>query len=330
MDNSIIVPVNYCQKTNMPQQVIIIINPYCHQGRGWQRWLSVKKDVHQYFTPSLKEFVLEKGMDLCTILPGVLQTGQQNCIISAGGDGSMNYLVNTLLKSPAIDLENITLGAIGLGSSNDFLKPFDKKISNIPVRINLSGPIKKHDLGVATFYDENNQFKEQYFIVNASVGVTATANWNFNNPGKILKLLQSKFTVGAIIYTAVTTILRHKNINCHIIFNGTELDMAVSNINILKIPFVSGSFWYNQNISADDGRLRLNICRDMNKIDLLKILSNLQKGKFLPGKKTIAEVFKSLYLSSVKPLIFECDGETVMANNINISVMPKAIKILMS
>jgi diacylglycerol kinase (ATP) len=310
------------------QQVIIVINPFCHQGQGWKRWNSIKNEVLKLLPVSTIEIVLEKEMQLEQVLLPLLQTTSSTYIISAGGDGSMHYLVNFLLSYSGIDLNTITLGAIGLGSSNDFLKPFNNKINNIPVRIDISSSVKNHDVGLATYYDEYNQYKEQYFIVNASFGVTATANWNFNNPGKILKFLKSNFTGGAILYTAVTTILQHKNINCKIKFDGTEMSMNVSNINILKIPFVSGSFWYNQIINADDGELGLNICRDMNKIELLKILTRLEKGKFSTTEKTISEKIQSFQLSSANPVIFECDGETELANQVSISVMPGAIKIL--
>jgi diacylglycerol kinase family enzyme len=106
------------------------------------------------------------------------------------------------------------------------------------------------------------------------------------------------------------------------------MDFVVSNINILKIPFVSGSFRYDQKILPDDGNLGLHICRDMNRVELLRILSQLENGKFSLGEKTISEVIKEFHLSSEQPLIFECDGETSLANNISISVVPKAINVL--
>lgn len=312
----------------METKSIIIINPYCHQGRGWKRWVTVKNEVLQLFNHSAKELILEKGMSLDSVLPELLKEDQHYHIISAGGDGSLHFLINTLLKPFSINLENITLGAIGLGSSNDFLKPFTKKISNIPVRIDYSGPVIQHDVGLATYHAENGHYKNKYFIVNASFGATATANWNFNNPGNVLKFLKSHFTSGAILYTALTSILRHKNTDCSIKFNNRDMTISMSNINIIKKIFVSGSFWYNQEISANDGKLGFNMCRDMNTIELLKTLMQLGKGKFRPDEKKMTEIIYSFRLNSKKPLVFECDGEAEYANDISISVIPGAIKIL--
>ena len=104
--------------------------------------------------------------------------------------------------------------------------------------------------------------------------------------------------------------------------------LMASNINILKIPFVSGSFWYDQKIDPDDGKLGLYICRDMDRIDLLKILSQLEKGKFQMGTKTIHETITSFDLISNQPVVFECDGETSLTYEVSISVVQNAINLL--
>lgn len=310
--------------------ILIIINPRCHQGIGWKRWLSVRDDVLRLLGYPVRELVIEPGIEFTAALSTPHESGRHNFIISAGGDGTMHYLVNTLMKSAATISKDTSLGSIGLGSSNDFLKPFNRMIKGIPVRIDLSGPSIKHDVGLAVYHNENNECIHQYFVVNASFGVTASANWNFNNPGSILRFLKANSTDLAISYTAITTILQHKNIHCHIKFNDTEMELALSNINIVKIPFVSGSFRYEQNVKVNDGKLGLHICRDMNKMDLLKILSQLNRGKFELGKKTITEIVKEVHLSSKNPVVFECDGETSLASNVSISVVPNAINVLPS
>lgn len=312
----------------MNPRTLILINPECHQGHGWKRWLSVKSEVAKSLDSSWTEFVLEPGVNLSATLPGVLRNGNYKFIISAGGDGTMHYLVNTLLRSFPINIQDITLGAIGLGSSNDFLKPFNRKIKNIPTRIDLRSAVEKHDVGLAEYYDQSSQYNNAFFVVNASFGVTALANWNFNNPGNLLRFLKSKSTNAAIFYTALATILRYRNFHCCLNYNDRESHVAASNINILKKPFVSGSFWYDHKIKPDDGELRLCICKDMDKIDLLKILSQLMKGQFKPGEKTRSEIIHAFQLTSAQPVVFECDGETTMTNKVSIRIIPKAINVL--
>ena len=276
------------------------------------------------------EIVLEKGVNLTEVLPALLSSDEKLCFVSAGGDGSVHYLVNHLLTTPRNSTQQVTLGAIGLGSSNDFLKPFGEKIRNIPVRINRSGGSFLHDVGVATYRDEAGCLQKKYFIVNASLGVTAQANSNFNNPGTTLKFLKKHFSSGAILYTAVSTILSHKNTPFHLKYNDTELMVSISNINILKLPYVSGSFFYNQDISRDDGQLGLNVCMNMTKRELLYVLGKLQKGKFPAFEKTISVFTNNVSLTADESFVFECDGETEKATSLHVTILPNALSVLKS
>ena len=311
-----------------PANVIIIINPYCHQQKGWKRWLSVKEQVYQKLNLPVTEIVIEKGTNMKTMLEPLFDPLKKTCIISAGGDGSVHYLVNYLLGLENTILNKVVVGAIGLGSSNDFLKPFKEKINRIPLRINCNGKIISHDTGLVEYTNEENIPKRKYFIVNASLGVTAKANWDFNNPGAVLKFLKKTGTGAAIIYTAISNILTHRNLTCKIKFHQNESEIAMSNINVLKLPYLSGSFFYDQQILRDDGNLSLNICYDMSKVELLAVLGKLQKGKFPDTKKTKSAVVKECLISSDKPIIFECDGETAKSGSIQISVLPNVLNVL--
>lgn len=312
----------------MNNQVIIIVNPFCHQGLGWQRWLSIKENVMTLLPENTIIIVIEKGMKLKEIIFSLITNSQDNFIISAGGDGSMNYLIDALFQIPNINLDHITLGAIGLGSSNDFLKPNSQLIKGIPVRINYSSSRLAYDVGLVRYIDENNEDKVSYFIVNSSFGVTAQANFNFNNPDKILQFLKTNFTSGAILYAAISTIIRYKNIPCQIYFNGNYQDIKISNINILKIPYVSGSFHYNQEIKPNDGKLALNICMNMTKLELLFTLIQLASGKFKNTKKRTSHYVTEFNLNAKDPVAFEYDGETIKAKQVSITLLPQKINIL--
>lgn len=312
----------------MNTQVIIIVNPFCHQGLGWQRWLSIKDDVMKLFPENTITIVIEKGMQFKEVIATLIANSNENYIISAGGDGSMNYLIHTLFQIPNVNLNKITLGAIGLGSSNDFLKPNNQLIKGIPVRINYRSSKLGYDVGLVKFNDENKEDQLRYFIVNSSFGVTAQANYNFNNPDKILKFLKLKFTSSAILYAAISTIIRYKNFPCQLYFNGNFQNIEVSNINILKIPYVSGSFHYNQEIKPNDGKLALNICMNMTKSELLYSLIQLASGKFKNNKKRTSQYVTEFTLDAVKPVVFEYDGETIKSKHVAITIHPKKIKIL--
>lgn len=316
----------------MTRPVYILINPKAQQGKAWKRWQGIRARVLERI-PGANEMVIENGFNLESILAAVSANGC-GTIISAGGDGSVHFLVNTLFKDPRFDKTKISVGAIGLGSSNDFHKPFQASIDKIPVRINTE-KITLHDAGKVNYVDEEGNQKEKYFIVNASFGATAQGNWNFNNPGGILRWLKKTNTAAAINYTSLSTILSFKNRNCQIQYDGVNKEIPVSNINILKIPFVAGTLHYNQPIQPDDGKMGLNICQDMSRLELIQTMMGLEKGRFNETNKKISTYTDHFILEPASPagrteksVVFECDGETEKATRIEISLIPKAIQIL--
>lgn len=312
------------------EQSIIIINPYCQHGKGWKRWLAVRDEVYQRLTENVIEIVLERGVHLNKTLQPVLKNESQTFLISAGGDGSVNCLVNYLMHEQKECLPKITLGAIGLGSSNDFLKPFDDHIRNIPVRLNFKENRIRHDVGVASYLDADNRPQQKYFIVNASIGVTAEANWQFNHPGPLLGSLKKISVPVSILYTAISTIIKAKSVPITLTYNSKKTTTAISNINILKVPYVSGSFYYNQPVSRDDGRLSINTCFEMSRMELLSVLSGLQKGRFVATDKTTSDFTQFISMKAKVPFVFEYDGETAKTHELKLSILPNALSVVKS
>lgn len=312
----------------MIEQVTIVVNPYCHQGRGWKRWIAIKERVRQSIPVPVTEVVTEKGWSHSELLLPLLLHPGAGCIISAGGDGSLHTLVNALIKPDHTGSARIPIGAIGLGSSNDFLKPFHSFVGGIPARIDIKKPYRQQDAGKVVYRDAADRPGEKYFIVNASFGATAEGNWNFNHPGALLQWLKRRASGLAISYTAMTTLLRFTSRPALIRFNGEEKGILVSNINVIKKPFVAGSLYYTQAPQPDDGRLGLHICMNMRRWELLHTLFGLEKGRFPQSSKRLSAYTDACSVSAAEPFVFECDGETEKARQVSISVIPKAFTLL--
>ena len=308
----------------------LVVNPNCHQGKGGERWAAIRQQVKEQLPKDVIEIILENGISLEKELLPLLDSGNAHYIYNAGGDGGMHYLVNLLMKSTEVNLDHIHIGAIGLGSSNDFLKPFAAKIKDIPVSIQYKYGSLKSDVGKVGYIDQDGNPQTEYFIINASMGVTATANYNFNHPDRLLRYLKANFTNLAILYTAIKTIFTYNNMACTLEFNNSSIVSPVANINLLKIPFVSGSFRYSDSIAPNDGTFGLHICLDISKWELLQVLYRLGKGVFINGPKTLSDRVNSFTISSKKPIVFECDGETFLSEHIQVSLIPSKIQIIKS
>ena len=76
-----------------------------------------------------------------------------DCVIAGGGDGTVNAVLSALVThAGAARLRRIKVGAVGLGSSNDFHKPFGTTLAGIPCRLDRHR-LRDHDIGRLDYED---------------------------------------------------------------------------------------------------------------------------------------------------------------------------------
>lgn len=305
----------------------VLINYSANNNEGKNKWLTIQNIILSNLPNDTIVFVYTIPYDIEKCVRSLIIDHEVNCIISAGGDGSLNYILNTVINNFTESAKRLYLGAIGLGSSNDFLKPFSKKIEGIPVKINLNNS-NLVDIGKVSFIDLTSKRVTKYFIANASLGVTADANFLFNKGDSLLNWLKPRYVNTAIIYAALKTIIGYQNKFIKLSYLGKDRQINATNISVVKNPNISGSFKYDQKISPDDGMLGLNYCYDMNLFGLIKILDDLRKGRFSGKPKRVSELVEYLKIETEKYLALETDGEVVMAKDIEFTIMPKSIHVL--
>jgi len=307
--------------------IAILVNLCANGNMGGRKWLSIKGDVLQMLPPINNIITYEPPFDIEECIQRLVTENNIDCIISAGGDGSINYIINSIMKGTDDIIRKIRLGAIGLGSSNDFLKPALKAIKGVPLKINIQES-RIIDIGKVTFSNKDSQKITKYFISNASIGITAEANLLFNTGDFLLNILKPRFANLAILYAAIKTILIFKSSPVKLYYDNQFKNVSLSNLSIVKNPNISGSFKYDQIIQPDDGMLGLNYCHNMNFIELLKTLLDLHNGKFSGRPKRVSTLIINMRIESTKFLALETDGEVELASDIEFSLIPKAMRVL--
>lgn len=305
-------------------KALILVNLDANYKKAKKKWELIADDVLRLMPGPTEVIKFNIPFDIKTCLYDQIVNKGLRYIISAGGDGTANMILNALLFEPKIVMSELNIGFIGLGSSNDLLKPVSRMIKDIPVKIDANN-VMPVDLGLASFMDEDQKPNKRLFMGNSSIGVGASANRLFNKEDFVIRKLKSRWTNLAILYTTIKSIFNFKNYPLYMKYEGLEQELMISYLAVIKTRHISGNMRFDQKILSNDGRLGLNFCENMNKLELMLVLKDLQKGVFTGRKKRHSCFVKELLIKSKVLIPIEFDGEVKMAKEVSYSILPGAI-----
>lgn len=310
------------------ENISIIINLDANEGQARHRWENNKEEILRKIGGKQDIKAYSLPYDLNDYLSFALLEKRIRSFIIGGGDGTINYVVNEICKIIGLtEMQNIAIGALALGSSNDFTKPVKYSIEKIPLKIDFEKKVKS-DIGFVRIHKLSGEIERKAFFVNSGIGVIANANHYYNNPGKLVNFLKRKWTPVSILVTAIITILKNKNISVEVTIEDKIKQYFISNLSITLIPYISGSFHYKKVRPKKAGFFDIFICHDMNKFNLLTTLSNLASGKFLEGEKTKILKADKLLITSKEEIPLEMDGEITMGNRFEFTLIKEGIILL--
>ena len=291
--------------------VVVLINPSAHGGKALQGWERIEATLEQRLG-ALTPLVLNGGAEARESLGRLLSDGQTE-FIAAGGDGTVNLLVGTLLEqAPPVVLPRLKVGALGLGSSNDFHKPFrdERRIGGVPCRIDFAATVR-HDVGFLNFED-GGRLRTRRWFVNASIGITAEANSFFNAPDAMLRQLKRRSTSAAIVYAALHALLGHRNREMEIaIDDQAPFRTWVSNLGVVKNPHFAGTFSYGSPYEPASGHFFVHLCENMSRPRLLLTLRRASRVGFAGLPSTRSWRARRLVVRAEQAFAVEFDGEVV-------------------
>ncbi len=307
--------------------MILFLNTRAAGGTALEKWRRIEPEFIHRFRPRLIH--MPQNVDaLQKLLQRAIDDGETD-FVAAGGDGTVNTLLNSICELARPNkLCGIRLGAVGLGSSNDFHKPFLKAqfVGDVPCKVDFCNAHLR-DIGCLTLGDNGHTW-QRYFLANASSGVTAEANRLFNHPTIALALLKRVSTRAAILYAAVRTILIYRNFECTIQVGQNEhLITQLTNLAVMKNPHVSGSFLYDTPVALNDGTFAINLSEWMSKLELLHLLYSLSHRKFRHLHHTQSWSQPSVKISCTEQMAVEYDGEIATACTAVFTVLRQHIQV---
>jgi diacylglycerol kinase (ATP) len=303
----------------LPLKTITII-----ANRKHKKAVRLKKNLSKFLPETYKVF--EKITDK----PGhaiqlALEAANENVdyIIAAGGDGTMNEVINGIMMAAPESRDKIILGLFPQGTGNDFARSaqIPSSISEL-AKLITSGNSKQIDLGLATYTLHNGDTKSRYFDNIIEIGVGAKTVEIVNKSSKILGSTLT-FFLGVI-----KAFMSYKQQSVRV--KATDFQWAGK---IVEVCVANGSYFGSglgiaPGALLDDGKLCLVIVGNIRIIHFLKYLPKLRSRKLIKHPEIHYLSVDSCEIITNDKYPVEMDGENVGFSSFSAKIIPAAIKFL--
>jgi len=299
-----------------------VVNPCSGNGKAGKKWPAVKKILEEYFGEF--EFAMTEreghGEDIAR---GAISRGH-DLIISIGGDGTNNEVLNGFFKDGRIINPEAVFSVIGTGTGGDFVRTlgFPRDAEECVRRV-ATGSIIHSDIGKITFIDHSGNEKSRYFLNIASFGMSGLADQKVNSTSKFLGARIS-FLLGSL-----RAFLEYKNQFVSLrVDNGPEEKMLINNIAVANGCFFGGGMRVAPLAKVDDGLFDIVVMGRLTTVLILKNIKKIYKGTHGQLDEVTMMKGKRVRAESSEEVLIDLDGEQPGKLPATFEVVPLAIPIL--
>jgi len=308
-------------------KAMIVLNPHAHSGTTPQQVETQQDEI----SAKLKTRLSLDSVEWCeTQHPGhgkelaadATAKGYDH-IFAAGGDGTINEVVNGIMSATEGKKKRPTLGVLPFGTSNDFFAALKSAEASrrVDQKDNLTLGL---DIGHVLFDDV-----ERYFCLTVGIGLVSWANEQY---------LEQAKTFGrrfAHIPAAFTTVLGYRFLpNVSISRNGKQSRARrLYSVVVDNSPVVAGGTPLTPSAKIDDGQLDVCIIKPVSLLRLLWLGVQIRTKAHMHSRAIEMGRIQEVAVTAKEPLPIHVDGELVpeldsKARTMKVKVLPSALRIV--
>jgi YegS/Rv2252/BmrU family lipid kinase len=299
----------------------VIVNPNAGNGRGEKDWEEISALLRKADLSLAVKFTERKG-DAIDLTQNAISEGFRK-IITVGGDGTLNEVVNGVFTSSSCRTTDIVLSLIPVGTGNDWGRMFGIPLDyEKAVKIICENKTLLHDVGLVSYYNGSEK-KNRYFINIAGLGFESVVVRKTN-------LQKDKGHGGKLIYfyNLLTSLLSYNNTKAEIIIDGEIIHADVFSLNVGNGRYCGGGMRQTPRALPDDGLLDVTIINGMGKFEIIRNLKILYDGTILRHPKIDGYKCKNIKVSSESVMFAEADGESLGQTPVEFSIIAEGINIV--
>lgn len=284
----------------------VVVNPYANRWRAGKAWTQVEAILRARHVnyQAVMTTGPEHGIELAY---RAACGGQHGVIVAAGGDGTVNEVVNGLCRA-APEGPTVPMGIFPIGSANDLAD-----VLGIPrdaeqmVTYLLQDRRRVVDVGLVrspqlTGINQAGRF----FVNNCGIGFEAQVSLESR---KITRLR------GFLIYLVAVFRALVKYVQPHVYarWDDKERSERMLLITIGNGRRTGGGFWLTPFAEVDDGQLDVGFARALSRLGILRLLPKALNGQHIHDPAVHLDRFRHLVLETDVPVPVHTDGEPITA-----------------
>ena len=299
-------------------QTKVIVNPIAGAGKTAKKWPQIMA--------LLKSIGLRFEHDL-TEAPGhaielARSAAKEGCelVVSVGGDGTINEIVNGLYDAGSIG--DVMLGIISTGAGNDYIRTIGVPRHHQEACQCFTNPRKLTvDLGVVE-YVNSGQMVKRLFVNFAGLGFDA----------EVVKATTQRFkalgSLPSYLMGLLTTLLFYENKQVSLKLDGQTEERKVCTILMSNGKYGGGGMFAAPNADPMDGLLDVLIIDDLSKLDLLRSLPRIYRGTHLTHPKVTVKRAREIEIRPTQQMSLQADGELLGEAPAYFRVLPAALNVV--
>jgi diacylglycerol kinase (ATP) len=307
---------------------LIIVNPASAGGATGDAWPGVASDVRRHFGAFEVAFT-RVGGEAAEIAEREARAGRR-LVIACGGDGTINEVVNGLLRAGAGGVTE--LGVLPSGTGGDF-----RRTLGVPTRTAdaaralRDGETRTMDAGRVSFVNASGEEESRFFVNVASFGmggdVINRVKSRSGLPAGAARLLGGKASFAAAALQAALTF--EKPAVRVSLDGGPRSQLTVANFCVANARYFGGGMKIAPNAKVDDGRFDVVAVGDVSALTVLANSYRLYLGTHLGMQEVRHALARTVRAepASDEAVKLELDGELAGRLPAEFELFPGALRV---
>lgn len=302
----------------------IIINPKAGGGKGLRKW----KKIQQLLNKMAMDYDFawsESAGHSMVLAKEAVEKGYRR-LAAVGGDGTAHEVVNGMIEQTVVPSDQLIFGLIPVGTGNDWIKTH-----NIPnnykkaILLLQAANTKLHDVGKIDYHTPEGNPQHRYFINVAGLAYDAFVTKATNEKRPFWGKGQLYY-----LYVILRCMTSYVPQPIKLELDGQQLEHAFYNVTIGQCQYNGGGTKLVPHAVPDDGLFALTVFKDISAWDLIINTPKLYSGNIIHHKEAYYTQTKSIQITSPidQPAYIEADGELLGQTPIQLTMLPKAIRVV--